>query len=123
MKSVADDTKQNKDNYKAGSEEKATLTATIMAKNMSNVAINRMYYDVTVLNEKGEQLYSYPEHYQGSIAPGQAVELTTTKKLNSMLPDDKKLMNLDITKETVKIQVTYIAFDNGEVISPKGLIE
>ena len=40
-----------------------------------------------------------------------------------MLPDDQKLMNLDITKETVKIQVTYIAFDNGEVISPKGLIE
>ena len=109
----------NKDSNKIGSEEKATLTATIMAKNMSNVAINRMYYDVTVLNEKGEQLYSYPEHYQGSIAPGQAVELTTSKKLNSMLPDDKKLMNLDITKETVKIQVTYIAFDNGEVISPK----
>lgn len=113
----------NKDNNKIGSEEKATLTATIMAKNMSNVAINRMYYDVTVLNEKGEQLYSYPEHYQGSIAPGQAVELTTSKKLNSMLPDDKKLMNLDIAKETIKIQVTYIAFDNGEVISPKGLIE
>ena len=113
----------NKDSNKIGSEEKATLTATIMAKNMSNVAINRMYYDVTVLNDKGEQLYSYPEHYQGSIAPGQAVELTTSKKLNSMLPDDKKLMNLDITKETVKIQVTYIAFDNGEVISPKGLIE
>lgn len=113
----------NKDSNKIGSEEKATLTATIMAKNMSNVAINRMYYDVTVLNEKGEQLYSYPEHYQGSIAPGQAVELTTSKTLNSMLPDDKKLMNLDITKETVKIQVTYIAFDNGEVISPKGLIE
>ena len=106
-----------------GSEEKATLIATIMAKNMSNVAINRMYYDVTVLNEKGEQLYSYPEHYQGSIAPGQAVELTTSKKLNSMLPDDKKLMNLDISKETIKIQVTYIAFDNGEVISPKNFVE
>ena len=113
----------NKDSNKIGSEEKATLTATIMAKNMSNVAINRMYYDVTVLNEKGEQLYSYPEHYQGSIAPGQAVELTTSKKLNSMLPDDKKLMNLDISKETIKIQVTYIAFDNGEVISPKNFVE
>ena len=43
--------------------------------------------------------------------------------INSMLPDDKKLMNLDITKETVKIQVTYIAFDNGEVISPKNFVE
>ena len=113
----------NKDSNKAGSEEKATLTATIMAKNMSSVAINRMYYDVTVFNDKGERLYSYPEHYQGSIAPGQAVELTTSKTLNSMLPDDKKLMNLDISKETIKIQVTYIAFDNGEVISPKNFLE
>ncbi len=101
----------------------STLTATIMAKNMTSVAINRMYYDVTVLNDKGEQIYSYPEHYQGSIAPGQAVELTTNKKLNQLLPDDKKLMEMDIAKEKIKIQVTYIAFDNGDVLSPNNFVE
>lgn len=59
----------NKDSNKIGSEEKATLTATIMAKNMSNVAINRMYYDVTVLNDKGEQLYSYPSIIRAALPP------------------------------------------------------
>lgn len=107
------------------SDEKheAKLTATIMAKNTSAVAINRMYYDVMVFNDKDEQLYSYPEHFQGSIAPGQAVELTTTKTLNEMLPDDKTLMNLDVAKEKVKIQVTYIAFDDGNVLSPRDYVE
>ncbi len=108
---------------KSGMAAEATLTATIMAKNMTQVAINRMYYDVTILNDKGEHLYSYPEHYQGSIPPGKAVELTTTKKLNPLLPDDKKLMELDVTKETVKIQVTYIAFDDGDVLSPNTFVE
>ena len=108
---------------KSGMAAEATLTATIMAKNMTQVAINRMYYDVTILNDKGEQLYSYPEHYQGSIAPGKAVELTTTKKLNPLLPDDKKLMELDVAKETVKIQVTYIAFDDVDVLSPNTFVE
>ena len=112
----------NKEANPAG-EAVATLTATIMVKNLGNAQINRMYYDVMVLNEKGEQLYSYPEHYQGSIAPGQAVELTTTKKLNALLPDDKKLMGMDINKEKVKIQVTYIAYDSGEVLSPNNFVE
>lgn len=107
----------------AAEKQEATLTATIMAKNMSDVAINRMYYDVMVFNDKDEQLYSYPEHFQGSIAPGQAVELTTKKTLNALLPDDKTLMNLDVAKEKVKIQVTYIAFDDGNVLSPHDYVE
>ena len=104
-------------------KHEATLTATIMAKNTSAVAINRMYYDVMVFNDKDEQLYSYPEHFQGSIAPGQAVELTTKKTLNALLPDDKTLMSLDVAKEKVKIQVTYIAFDDGNVLSPRDYVE
>lgn len=112
----------NKENNPT-SEAKAVLTATVMAKNMGNEQINRMYYDVMVFNEKDEQVYSYPEHYQGSIAPGQAVELTTNKKLNDLLPDDKKLMGLDISKEKIKIQVTYIAYDNGDVLSPNNFVE
>ena len=101
----------------------AILTATIMAKNTSDVAIKRMYYDVMVFNNKDKQIYSYPEHYQGYIAPGQAVELTTKKTLNEMLPDDKALMNFDVANEKIKIQVTYIAFDNGNVLSPKDYVE
>ena len=107
----------------ADEKHEATLTATIMAKNTSGVAINRMYYDVMLFNDKDEQLYSYPEHFQGSIAPGQAVELTTKKTLNALLPDDKTLMNLDVAKEKVKIQVTYIAFDDGNVLSPHDYVE
>ena len=49
----------NKDNNKAGSEEKATLTATIMAKNMSSVAINRMYYDA--MKNAGKNIYILKE--------------------------------------------------------------
>lgn len=99
------------------------LSATIMAKNLTDVAINRMYYDVMIFNEQGQQIYSYPEHFRGSIAPGQAVELTTSKKLNPLLPDDKKLMEQDVNKDQCRIQVTYIAFDNGDVLSPNTFME
>ena len=40
-----------------------------------------------------------------------------------MLPDDKALMNFDVANEKIKIQVTYIAFDNGNVLSPKDYVE
>lgn len=111
------------DNNAQEMEPQKILLAAISVRNMTNVTINRMYYDVTIENEKGETLYSYPEHFRGAIEPGQMRELNTSKKLNAMLPDDKKLMEQDISKINGKIQITYIAFDDGNVISPNAFIE
>lgn len=107
----------------ASPEPQTVLNAVVTAKNMTNVPINRMYYDVLIFDEQGQQLYSYPEHFRGNIEPGQTVQLSTSKTLNKMLPDDKKLMEQDINKEKCKIQVTYIAFDDGNVLSPNTFME
>lgn len=93
------------------------LTATVLATNMTQATINRMYYDVLIFNEQEEQIYSYPEHFLGTIAPGQAVALTTTKKLNALLPDDKMLMEAGVSKDKCKIRITYLAFNDGSVLS------
>lgn len=104
-------------------EPEQLLLATVSATNNTSVAINRMYYDVTIVDEKGKELYSYPEHFRGSIAPGATVQLETSKKLNTMLPDDKRLMSLDMGKLHGRIQITYIAFDDGNVLSPNTFLE
>lgn len=107
----------------ASPEPQTVLSAIVAAKNMTDVPINRIYYDVLIFDEQGKQLYSYPEHFRGSIAPGQTVELNTKKFLNQMLPDDKKLMESDVNKERCKIQITYIAFDDGNVLSPNTFMQ
>ncbi len=107
----------------AAPEQQTILSAAVTAKNMTDVSINRMYYDVLIFDEQGRQLYSYPEHFRGSIGPGQTVELKTGKALNKMLPDDKRLMEYGVDKERCKIQITYIAFDDGNVLSPNTFIE
>ncbi|MGM9569906.1 MAG: hypothetical protein ACI3XC_07485 [Phascolarctobacterium sp.] len=104
-------------------EPQQLLLASVSATNKTKVAINRMYYDVTILDEKGKELYSYPEHFRGSIAPGATVQLETSKKLNALLPDDKRLLSLDLSKLTGRIQITYIAFDDGNVLSPNPFME
>lgn len=109
-------------NKQANSED-ILLTTTVMFKNQSTTAINRIYFDVIIENENGKQLYSYPEHYIGNISPNKALELVSVKKLHSMLPDDKKLMEIDTAKEKIKIQVTYIAFDDGKVLSQNNILE
>ena len=82
-----------------------------------------MYYDVTIFDEKDQALYSYPEHFRGSILPGRSQQLETSKTLNAMLPDDKRLMGMDVSKLKGKIQITYIAFDDGNVLSPNTFME
>ena len=110
-------------NNDADLEPQNKLTAIVSVKNNTGVAINRMYYDVMLFDEQDKQLYSYPEHFRGEIRPGQVAELCTDKPLNSMLPDDKKLMELDISKVKCRIQVTYIAFDDGNVLSPNAFMQ
>ena len=104
-------------------EPQKLLLASVSATNMTGVTINRMYYDVTIVDEKGKELYSYPEHFRGRIAPGQTMQLETSKTLNALLPDDKRLMGLDLSKLNGRIQITYIAFDDGNVLSPNTFIE
>ena len=105
------------------SEPQMLLLASLSATNRTNVAINRMYYDVTIVDEQGKELYSYPEHFRGYIAPAQTMQLETSKTLNAMLPDDKRLMGLDLSKLKGRIQITYIAFDDGNVLSPNTFME
>ncbi len=104
-------------------EPQTKLTVLVSVKNTSSVTINRMYYDVIILDANDEDLYSYPGHFQGSIAPGQSTELNASKILNKLLPDDKRLMELDASKEKCRIQITYIAFDDGNVLAPNTFIE
>ena len=111
------------DNNIKEAEPQKLLLASLSATNKTNVTINRMYYDVTILDEKSKELYSYPEHFRGSIAPGATVQLKTSKKLNALLPDDKRLMEMDVSKISGRIQITYIAFDDGNVLSPNTFIE
>ena len=111
------------DNNIKEAEPQKLLLASLSATNKTNVTINRMYYDVTILDEKSKELYSYPEHFRGSIAPGATVQLETSKKLNALLPDDKRLMEMDVSKISGRIQITYIAFDDGNVLSPNTFIE
>ncbi|MGM9583078.1 MAG: DUF2939 domain-containing protein [Phascolarctobacterium sp.] len=104
-------------------EPQKLLLASVTVTNKTNVAINRMYYDVTILDDKDQTLYSYPEHFRGSILPGRSQQLETSKALNAMLPDDKRLMGMDVSKLKGKIQITYIAFDDGNVLSPNTFME
>lgn len=108
---------------KNGGEPEDMLKADILAKNHSGKTINRIYYDVLLLDEKGEPFYSYPEKFQGSMEPGQILNLITSKRLNEMLPDDKKVLKLDLSKQRSRIQITYIAFDDGSVLEPSVLTE
>lgn len=104
-------------------EPQKMLLASVSATNRTGVTINRMYYDVTIADDKGKELYSYPEHFRGSIAPGATLQLETSKTLNALLPDDKQLMGMDVAKLNGKIQITYIAFDDGNVLSPNTFME
>ena len=104
-------------------EQQTLLLASVSATNRTNVAIYRMYYDVTISDASGKELYYSPVHFRGSIAPGATLQLETSKTLNALLPDDKQLMGMDVPKLNGKIQITYIAFDDGNVLSPNTFME
>jgi hypothetical protein len=111
------------DSLSKNPKAKNVLTAITSVKNLTAVTINRMYYDVTLTDESGKDIYSYPEHFRGAIEPGQTRELNTSKSLNELLPDDKKLIGTELSKLKARIQVTYIAFDDGNVLSPNTFMQ
>lgn len=104
-------------------ELKKFLKTTIKIKNMDNTSIRRMYYDILIFDEHNKQIYSYPEHFQGNLAPADDFTLKSIKKLSTLLPDDKKLIEQNMSKNKCQIQVTYIVFEDGTVLSPNTLIE
>lgn len=99
------------------------LNAVINVRNKTTQTIKRIYYDVTIMDKDGKSIYSYPEHFNGTIAPGAEVHLNTSKLLNGLLPDDKKLMAMDVFHLPSRIQVTYIAFNDGSILEPRTYFE
>lgn len=96
--------------------DKHILSALITIKNTTNKNINRIYYDIDVFDSNNNIIYSYPEHFNGILPPGNTQILNNHKILNKSLPADKTLMSLDFAKLNWKIQPTYISFDDGEVL-------
>ena len=103
--------------------KKHRLNAVVTVQNKTSHTINRVYYDITVMDKDGNSLYSYPEHFLGSIAPGMEMHLNTSKTLNVLLPDDKKLMTMDAYKLPCKVQITYLGFNDGTSLEPRTYFE
>ena len=99
------------------------LNSVITVRNNTAQTITRIYYDIDIMDDNGKILYSYPEHFNGSIHPGAEDHLNTSKLLNELLPDDKKLMSMDVFKLPNKIQITYLAFDDGTDLEPHTYFE
>lgn len=99
------------------------LATKFTIKNMNNSAIKRMYYDVIILDENKQKIYSYPAHFQGNLMAKENITLDNRKKLSSLLPDDKKLIEKNTSTNTCEMQVTYIVFEDGKVLSPNTVIE
>ena len=99
------------------------LNAVINIKNKTEQTINRIYYDVDIMDKNGKIIYSFPEHFKGNIHSGAEVHLNTSKLLNELLPDDKKLMTMDVFSMPNKITITYIAFSDGTDLEPHTYFE
>ena len=99
------------------------LTSKILFKNISNTTILRAYYDVEILDKDKKPIYSYPEHYDGSLAPNTAKEVVAIKRLNQQLPDDRALVAKKDQDLECNITVTYIAFEDGSVIEPNQYVQ
>ena len=110
-------------NIPADGKQFRRLETNIRVKNTGNVGINRMYYDVMIFDENNKEIYSYPENFQGEIPGGSEKDLNNSKKLSRMLPDDKALMERNPQKLQCRIQVTYLVFDDGTVLSPNAFME
>ncbi len=110
-------------NIPADGKQFRRLETNIRVKNTGNVGINRMYYDVMIFDENNKEIYSYPENFQGEIPGDSEKDLNNSKKLSRMLPDDKALMERNPKKLQCRIQVTYLVFDDGTVLSPNAFME
>lgn len=99
------------------------LTSKVLFKNISDKTIIRAYFDVEILDKDKKPFYSYPEHFDGVIAPNATKEVVAIKKLNLELPDDKTLANKKDQDLDCNIKVTYISFEDGSVIAPNQFMQ
>jgi len=98
------------------------LTSKVLLKNISDKTIIRAYFDVAILDKDKKPFYSYPEHFDGALAPNATKEVVAIKKLNQELPDDKALAGKKDQALDCNITITYISFEDGSVISPNQFV-
>lgn len=104
-------------------QEMPHIVATITITNKTNRTVNRVYYDlVLITKDKGEEVYSHPEHFDGTILPGKMVQLVNRKLLNPMIPADEEINKMDFSKLDWELRASYISFTDGHVISPNQFV-
>lgn len=100
-----------------------TLTTKAAVYNNSGKTINRIHYDVLLLDKDKQTVYNYPGNFNGRIAPQTGRQLQTKKWLNLLIPADKQLIQLKVSELTVKLQPSYISFDDGSVLEPNNYLQ
>ena len=97
----------------------ATLTIT----NNTQRTVNRIYYDIIVYTKDGhKRIYSHSEHFNDTIAPGKMVQVVNRKMLNTLIAADDLVNKTDFSKLDWEIRTSYIAFEDGHVISPNQFV-
>lgn len=92
------------------------LEAIVTVRNATDKVIERIYYDIDIYDKNKEVIYSYPARFAGKLEPDGIQVLTTAKKLNSMLPADKMVMELNLSQQDWNIDNNFMRFEDGSVL-------
>lgn len=104
-------------------QEMPHIVATLTITNNTNRTVNRIYYDlVLITKDKGQEIYSHPEHFDGTIPPGKMVQVVNRKLLNPLIPADEEINKADFSKLDWELRASYISFTDGHVISPNQFV-
>jgi len=98
------------------------LTSKILTKNNSGKTIIRIYYDIVILGKDKNPIYSYPEHFDGSIPANATQEIVSIKRLNKDLPDDRDLAAQKDKELACNINITSLTFEDGSSIEPNQFV-
>lgn len=93
------------------------LSVLLTAENTTEKTISKIYYDINIYDDKDNLIYSYTEHFNSSIPPHSSQLINNNKILKKTLPADNMLMKTDLDDIEWEIKVTYIGFEDGEIIS------
>lgn len=104
-------------------EAQFLLQSRFTAKNNTERTITKIYYDIVLKIPDLSGNYSYSESFSGKLAAGSSLNLKKIKTLNTLLPDDQKIVSLDISKYQADVRITRIAFDDGTSIEDTTLYQ
>lgn len=93
------------------------LSVLFTAENTTDKTISKVYYDINIYDEKKNLIYSYTEHFSSAIPPNSTQLINNNKILKKTLPADNILMHTDLDDAEWEIKVTYISFDDGEILN------